>query len=40
MSIQPKRPTPSEIMRLLGFAPDPWQVEVLEVGSKIGRAHV
>src|SRR5229473_45106 len=29
-----ERPTPSKIMRLLGYDPDPWQTEVLELGSK------
>ena len=28
------RPTPSQIMRFLGFPPDPLQVEVLELGSR------
>ena len=34
MSTTFERPTPSKIMRLLGYAPDPWQIEVLELGSK------
>jgi hypothetical protein len=34
MTVPFERPTPSRIMRLLGFVPDAWQMEVLELGSK------